>query len=350
LSESFRQTYSLDSNGEAQVTGRSLDEKTAAPDNKPPAPLGRTGGAPSSTRTVVNSETGETKFQHGATRTHTTPPVAPDPNAVTVMTAEGGYRTTLSEAGPKDIVDLGGSLGNAQVDTWVRLGYLQRDPVNGGYKRVGEVTPNQPNADKPAAPPASNTQAKNDAPADPALLSGVKGSSEASDQIITKLTSAAPMVIEQMITEAARGTDINYDAIGERLKDETAPARFEKAVAEHREAGATVLRNMNIDPVVFENHIRATNPELADTIVRDVFVNKSMASLIKAGREYAQDRAERISRHAEDAGVKTMISKGQVFFDRAGLGLSPYAGGGDFRSTWISEAEAKRLGKLEISE
>jgi hypothetical protein len=110
---------------------------------------------------------------------------------------------------------------------------------------------------------------------------------------------------------------------------------------------------MGVDPVVFERHIRASNPELADKIVRDVFVNKDMSSLIRAGKQFATHRQSEIVNKIEGAGVSTFEDHGTVFLNiaelerAAGISIPRRQGRGDFagrNSGSISLTEALRLG------
>jgi hypothetical protein len=142
------------------------------------------------------------------------------------------------------------------------------------------------------------------------------------------------------------------------LQDETAGARFEQAVTEHREAGATVLRNLGVENVeAWERHVRATDPGLANKIVRDVW-NKDMSSLIQSGKAYVQQRQASIVAKLEGHGVSSFTDHGTVFLNvaelerAAGISIPTVQGRGEFagKRGSITLSEAIRLGYITLSE
>jgi hypothetical protein len=81
-----------------------------------------------------------------------------------------------------------------------------------------------------------------------------------------------------------------------------------------------------------------------------MFSNRSTASLIRAAQAFKAERAHRVAQEANAQNVDATVRNGVVYFNRKALGLSPTSGSGDFRTTEISEQEARRLGVLEIDE
>jgi hypothetical protein len=315
----------------------------AAAEQKPTdgQPVVKVGGQV--TRVQFNGTDAAPVISH-STPAATTKKVGPEANRATAL-GDQGQRIDLSEAGPKTVIHLGEALGDAPANVWEDLGYIVKDRINGGYKVVGQESPN------PSAP-ASSTKTNQPEPAkpaaiDPALLQGVKGSSAGADTVIAQLTKAVPIAVEGMIEAAAKGADIDFEAIGQHL-GEGGGARLEAAVAEHREAGIRVLANLGVNASDFEQHLQETDPDLASTIARDVFVKKDMSSLIRAGQEYKAQRAARLAQIATSKGVDARVDgDGQVYFRRSSLGLSKFAGSGDFRTEFVSEREARRLGVLQ---
>jgi hypothetical protein len=289
------------------------------------------------------------------------------------VTAEGGVEVSRSVAGsakvntspagpymldaygnPQDIADarpdsevfLPGK-GSSSAAAWVAAGFMRKTAT--GYVVVGQdappANPNTPATDKPSVQPE-----KVEAAVDPALLHDVKPTTQEADDALATVTKASPIAVEAMIEAAARGVEVDYEGAGQYLGDGGA-ARLGAAVAEHREAGSTVLRNLGVDPVKFESYLLEADPDAASTIARDVLVRKDMGSLIRAAKSYQAWRSNQIVSQAEASNVPARIAAdGTVYFNRAALGLPAWSGRGDFRSSEISLKDAQAQGLIELSE
>ena len=238
--------------------------------------------------------------------------------------------------------------GDSSAAAFEQMGLLRRLPT-GGYALDGEAAKQA--AAAPAAPVAQESAPAlaPDVAAD--AMRDVRGLSPESDAVVAKLASVSPITVESMIETAARGGEVDYQTIGKSMNDEGAAARLEQAVNETRHAGIRVLEHLEVDPVAFEAHVRATNPELASTITRDMFSNRSTESLIRAAQSFKADRAQRIAQIATSKNVEAKVENGVVMFKRSDLGLAPTPRRGDFGGDlWISETAARAAGLIDVVE
>lgn len=297
----------------------------------PAAPLHKTGGITHR----YNAATGELSTSRPKTVTVTAPAAK-----AYALDAQGSP-TDLSEANERSIVTIPG-MGDSPVSTWMRMGLLKRSANGRGFELAGEA------ASAAAATEAQPKQEqKVEQPATAADLANVQGTSEADEAVLRDVQEGAPAQFERMIEQAARGHQIDFDGIARDMGVEGG-AGVEAMVSAHREAGVQVLRNLGVDPLAFERHLMG-NPDLASTIIRST-LKKDMAPLVKAARAYSAERAEKVARIATSKNVPARVVGRVVMFDRASLGLPAVSGKGDFATREISEAEARRLGVLEIAE
>jgi len=338
MSESFRQTYSLDSNGEAQVTGKSLDQKTNAEPSA--APVHRQGGAPSAVRVTVNSETGATTFESGAQRSSAnakTGPSATEAQAINKF----GVPVGLDRAELDDVVTIPGK-GDSSLRAWITMGEV-RPRRDGGFELVNPLPSNpaaaktQQEPNKPAALPAPA--------ADPRDAVGIPGTPADVDAFQTALVAKTPMAFEGVITSIVKGAEPNWSAIAEQHRAED-PKAFaaagEKAHAAYIASGQAALKNVGVVAFEeFESWARSQGDD-ADTAVRDLVSNKSVGRLQELGRKFVAQSNQKIASMLEAQGADVKIERGKVYISRKSLGLADVPARGDFGADRYMSFEAAR--------
>lgn len=258
-----------------------------------------------------------------------------------------GNKVPLTQAGENTVLDIPG-WGTSTAGAYEQMGVV-RKLSSGGYEWIGAPqAPSNPAAPQPVQQPETPPKGQEGQPA-AVDMANVKGTSFEAEATLKAVQEMAPTQYEGMIAKAAAGQEIDYATVAQEMGVDDGGARVQDMVRQHSEAGAQVLRNMGVDPAVFEKHLLA-NPDLADKVVRSV-MQKDMSVLAQAGREFKAMRQAEIENKVE-AAVETQRIDGVLYIKRSALGLSATSPRqGDFGGgSLISLAEAIRIGAVEIAE
>jgi hypothetical protein len=297
-------------------------------------------------RASVDTETGAIKVQQNAPTSYR--PETPAGQGGTVVRNSAGQPTTLSQAKPSDVIDFGPGRGDTTVQVALSLGWIVPSAA-GGYMLPGGQQPAEEQQ-----PKDEQAQQQDSAPVNPADVRGVEGTSAQSDATLQALQTHAPAQLEHLIDSiGAKGVIPDFDEVSQMLGDENAGAKIAQLHSEQIRAGQTVLKNVDasINPEAFEAWVRRTNPDFASTIVRDMLVHHSAASLAQAARSYVKARDNALATRLDGMGIETQRRDGVLYISREAVGLQPTPRRGDFGGeTFISVAEAEKLGLLTINE
>jgi hypothetical protein len=254
---------------------------------------------------LYNTGTGETTVQESRPSGAR---ITPSVEQATARNAQG-MPVSMSNVRPSDVVTLPG-MGNSTAEVYERMGLL-RKLATGGYEVIGQ--------DQPAAQQSKQQDSKPKVEEQPAGdVRGIEPTSNQSDATLKTLAADEPAALEGLITSLSQTGELSPAIIADiarqrGVEESVVQSQVSSMVQDHVRAAQQAVKNVDstISPAAFQTWL-LKNPDLADRVTRDV-MNKSVASVQDAARQYAANRNTALVTALESNGLNVWEDNGSLF-------------------------------------